>query len=184
MKWTTLASIGFLLAPSTSYTQVDIEAGETRLQALMPVPFRCQRSELEQLFWCRHQTDTARSVALELTLASDVFSSSLTYTIDDPQGGELLNIVKRYFSQFGVSGPAFDRCIRELPWQATEALVGHLLVRCRAVELGHRVTYEVFASHNHTVGSGEVPVQENAERPAARKPHQRTSEVIEEADVR
>ena len=50
MKWTTLASIGFLLAPSTSYTHVDIEAGETRLEALMPVPFRCQRSELEQLF--------------------------------------------------------------------------------------------------------------------------------------
>ena len=117
-------------------------------------------------------------------MASDVFSSSLTYTIDDPQGGTLLNIVKGYFSQLGVSGPAFDRCIRESPWQATEALVGHLLVRCRAVELGHRVTYEVFASHNHTVASGEVPVQENAERPAARKPHQRTSEVIEEADVR
>ena len=57
--------------------------------------------------------------------------------------------------------------------QATEALVGHLLVRCRAAELGHRVTYEVFASHNHIVGSGEVPVQvENAERSAARKPHQ------------
>ena len=149
MKWTTLASIGFLLAPSTSYTQTDIEAGENRLQALMPVPSRCQRSELEQAFWCRYQTDTARSVALELTLASDAFSSSLTYTIDDPQGGTLLNIVKRYFSQLGVSGPAFDRCIRKSPWEATEILVGHLLVQCRAVELGYRVTYEVFASQSY-----------------------------------
>jgi hypothetical protein len=117
---------------------------EEAIRELTPAPRRCGTSPLEELFYCRYETSSGRSVVLELSASPDGPAGSLTYDYDDEEGGSLLDILGRFLALAGVYQSAFNDCVHRALWQSGDMTVGDLRVGCRRAELGDRVTYEVF----------------------------------------
>jgi hypothetical protein len=59
----------------------------------------------------------------------------------------------RFFGGLGVPKQAFNECIRQSHWESGERIIGRLKILCRNVELGSRVTYEVFVIPNELAAS-------------------------------
>jgi hypothetical protein len=115
------------------------------IRELTPAPRRCGSSPLEELYYCRYENPSGRSVVLELSAGPDGPAGSLTYDFDDPDGRRLLDVLGRFLSLAGVHEAAFKACVQRALWQSGEMIVDGLRVTCRHAELGDRITYEVFA---------------------------------------
>jgi hypothetical protein len=120
----------------------DVEAA---IREALPVPVRCGRTS-EPLFTCRHESPPEHSMVLDLSSGRDGPSASLTYDYDDARHHQLLAVMRRFFGVLGVSSGAYDACIAESEWQPVPVSGRSPRLSCYRVELGDRVTYEVFAT--------------------------------------
>ena len=141
MKKPAVIAAGLIL--STIICHADTRT-EKSMRELMPASARCETSPLEKIFVCRYQTESPQSIALEIAAGADGYYGSLTFSIDDEFGRDFLNMLERFFSEVGVGRRAFIDCIHQSLWEATEVPAGNLRLACRHVEVGHRVTQEIF----------------------------------------
>jgi molybdenum-dependent DNA-binding transcriptional regulator ModE len=147
----TLAAVGVLaclaiaaLTPAQAGS-VDVEA---TIRDVLPSPVRCGTAS-EPLFYCRHESSPQHSAVLDLSSGRDGPSASLTYNYDDPRRHQLLAVVRRFFGALGVSVDAFDACVANSGWQPASVVSRNSRLQCHRVELGDRVTDEVFATAAH-----------------------------------
>jgi molybdenum-dependent DNA-binding transcriptional regulator ModE len=131
---------------------------EAAIAQVLPVPRRCGRTA-EPLFTCRHESPPEHSMILDLSFGRDGPSASLTYNYDDARHHQLLAVMCRFFGAVGVSAGAYDACIAESEWQPLPISTRNSRLLCFRVELGDRVTYEVFAT-----ASDEIPALAGAGR--------------------
>jgi hypothetical protein len=124
---------------------IDVEA---TIRDVLPSPIRCGRTS-EPLFYCRHEDPPGHSAVLDLSSGRDGPSASLTHNYDDPRRRQLLAVVRRFFGALGVSVDAFDACVADSGWQPASVVSRNSRLRCHRVELGDRVTHEVFATAAH-----------------------------------
>jgi hypothetical protein len=111
------------------------------------------------LFHCRHESPPEHSMVLDLSFGRDGPSASLTYNYDDERHRQLLGIMRRFFGALGLPASAFDACILESQWVPLPVSRRAPRLTCHRVELGDRVTYEVFAT-----ASDETPMLAEADR--------------------
>jgi molybdenum-dependent DNA-binding transcriptional regulator ModE len=124
---------------------VDVQA---TIRAALPSPVRCGTTS-EPLFYCRHEDPPGHSAVIDLSSGRDGPSASLTYNYDDPRRHQLLAVVRRFFGALGASVDAFDACIADSGWQTASVVSRNARLQCHRVELGDRVTHEVFATALH-----------------------------------
>ena len=137
---------------------IDVEA---TIRDVLPSPVRCGTTS-EPLFYCRHEDSPRHSAVLDLSSGRDGPSASLTYNYDDRRRHQLLAVVRRFFGALGVSVDAFDGCVADSGWQPASVVSRNARLQCHRVELGDRVTHEVFATSVH---EDATFVQAGAERP-------------------
>jgi hypothetical protein len=130
-----------LMAGSVMANNVDVEL---TIRQMMPAPFRCSKTS-EPLFFCRHENSPGHSMILDLSSNLDGASASLTYNFDDRRRHELLGSMRQFFLGLGIPAEAYDECISRAEWQRGSILVPNFSMLCHRVELGDRVTYEIFA---------------------------------------
>ena len=122
-------------------SQFDVEV---TIRKMMPTPARCNRTT-EPLFYCRHDNAADHTMVLELASGTDGPAASLTYDYDDAKRHELFAVMRRFFVRTGVPPEAFDECILQSQWKPSYSSKDGWQVLCFRVELGDRVTNEVFA---------------------------------------
>ena len=139
---TIIACMG--IANGESLTKAGAPDAELTIREVIPTPFRCSRTS-EPLFFCRHENPPGHSVILDLLSNLDGASASLTYNYDDLRRRTLLDTMRHFFLTLGIPAEAYDACISRAEWQRESILVPNYRVLCHRVELGDRVTYEIFA---------------------------------------
>jgi DNA-binding transcriptional LysR family regulator len=143
-----LACAAIAIGGSASAGENGVEAA---IREMLPAPFRCSRTT-EPALYCRHDTAADRTMVLELVSGSDGPSASLTHDYDDARRHEFFATMRGFFVRLGVSADAFDECISQSQWQpAHQSGIGHRVL-CYRIELGDRVTHEVFVQ-----AADEVP---------------------------
>jgi hypothetical protein len=135
---------GLIVSTTIVRADVDRHRAELLIRELMPAAARCQTSPVEPLFLCRYQTESPQSIALEIGADFDGYYGSLTFSIGDEFGRDAFQILERFVSKLGVEQDAFMDCIHQSLWQSAEISSGNLRLACRHVEIGHRVTQEIF----------------------------------------
>ena len=125
----------------TAAGQLDVDV---TIREMMPTPVRCNRTT-EPLFYCRHDNAADHTMVLELASGTDGPAASLTYDYDDAKRHELFAVMRRFFVRTGVPPEAFDECILQSQWKPNYSSKDGWQVLCFRVELGDRVTNEVFA---------------------------------------
>ena len=85
-------------------------------------------------------------MVLDLSSGRDGPSASLTYNYDDARHQQLLGVMRRFFGALGLPAGIFDACISQSQWVPLPISSRASALTCHRVELGDRVTYEVFAT--------------------------------------
>jgi hypothetical protein len=131
---------------------------EAAIREALPAQARCGRTT-EPLFSCRYESPPEHSMVLDLSSGRDGPSASLTYNYDDTRHRQLLGVMRRFFGTLGLPASAFDACIVESQWVPLPVSSRTSRLACHRVELGDRVTYEIFAT-----ASDETPMLADADR--------------------
>jgi hypothetical protein len=119
-------------------------AVEAAIREMLPAPFRCSRNT-EPALYCRHDNAADHKIVLELASGPAGPSASLTHDYDDARRHEFFAIMRGFFLKLGVSADTFDECVSQSQWQpGHQSSRGHRAL-CYRVELGDRVTYDIFA---------------------------------------
>jgi hypothetical protein len=84
-------------------------------------------------------------MTLELASGLDGPSASLTHDYDDAARHQLFAVIRGFFIRLGVPGDAFDDCTSRSQWEPEHLSGNGLRLLCYRVELGDRVTHEIFA---------------------------------------
>jgi len=149
-----------VLTSLTAAGQTAAHAGapdiEIAIRETMPAPVRCDRST-EPLFYCRHDNATGHTMVLELVSGADGPAASLTYNYDDSKRHELLAVMRGFFMRVGVPLDVFDECVAQSQLQPAKLFGDGWQISCFSVELGDRVTNEIFAmagQMSRAAGSG------------------------------
>lgn len=133
----------------------DVEAA---IREALPAQVRCGRTA-EPLFSCRYENPPEHSMVLDLTSGRDGPSASLTYDYDDARHQQLLGVVRRFFGMLGLPAGVFDACISQSQWVPLPVSSRTPRLTCHRVEIGDRVTYEIF-----TTAADEVPMLADVDR--------------------
>jgi hypothetical protein len=130
-----------LVAGSVKASDADVEL---TIRQVIPVPFRCFRT-LNRCFFAGMRIRPATAWIFDFSSSLDGASASLTYNFDDRKRHELLGSMRNVFLGLRISAEAYDDCLSTAEWQRGSILVPNFRVLRHRIELGDRVTYEIFA---------------------------------------
>jgi hypothetical protein len=145
---TVTLALAALLACMAIAAKSPTQAGDKNVEATirdsLPAPVRCGRTS-EPLFYCRHEDAARHTMVLELASGLDGPSASLTHDYDDAGRHQLFAVMRGFFIRLGVPADTFDDCVSQSQWEPEHPSGNGLKLRCHRVELGDRVTHEIFA---------------------------------------
>ena len=151
-----ILALAALLTCATLVTGSPASAGErdveVAIREVLPAPFRCSRNG-EPALYCRHDNAPGHSMVLELASGPEGPSASLTYDYDDARRHQMLAIMRGFFIRLDVPADAFDDCISRSQWQPWRQSKNGRQILCYRVELGDRVTHDIFV-----VAADKAPV--------------------------
>jgi hypothetical protein len=84
-------------------------------------------------------------MTLELASGLDGPSASLTHDYDDARRHQLFPVMRGFFIRLGVPADTFDNCTSQSQWEPEHLSGNGWKLMCYRVELGDRVTHEIFA---------------------------------------
>jgi molybdenum-dependent DNA-binding transcriptional regulator ModE len=138
------AALVSLAIVSSSVAHAADDDMEKLIRASLSEPVRCSKLP-EPLFYCRHETAFNQTMVLDLASSLDGPSASLTHDYDDPQRHQFFGLMRRFFMTLGIPADAFDDCVAQAQWKPADVTRSAYRLLCYRVELGHRVTHEIFA---------------------------------------
>jgi hypothetical protein len=121
----------------------DDKGADKVIRELVPTPARCDATP-GPLFLCRHENASKHTGILDLGFGVDGWSATLTHDYDDPHWHELLAAMRAFFFGVGVDLETLEACVAGALWKPTDVVRNGERLLCYRVELGHRVTHEVF----------------------------------------
>jgi hypothetical protein len=126
-------------AGSARAAGADVEAA---IRDMLPAPFRCSRPTEPEL-QCRHDSADS-SMILELAANRYGPSASYTHNYDDPRRRALFAVMRGFFITLDIPADALDDCISRSQWQFDRRSANGLQISCYHMEIGDRVTWEIF----------------------------------------